>query len=424
MRSLRTLLFGIAFVQTLIIVLTVAFMLYSIAEQDRLVAQTRHIQQKADYAQQIVTRMLKTRNVERDYLVALSSPSSRFSPTELLAKWQASYITIGETFTILEPFMQSPNEQEQLKRWRRFYNDYQLVMNVIQTRATAAKGAEQFAYGHMTAFDTTLNQLADETAEYAQAQTQTANQAWNQLVLQEQRTMTILWSVGIAVCVFTLGLGWLVANWLPRPLMAMVEQVEQVSSGNLAARVVVEGQHELGRLGRAFNHMVTQISGQREAILSRSTELEQANQQQQTLLQQLQDSLAQRNQLEETLREVSVPVIPLLKGVLVVPLIGSFDDKRANDLRANVLRLTEQNRAQHIILDVTGVPIIDTHVAGTILGVVSALRLLGATPMLVGIRPEVAQALVHLGVQFQQLRTYADLQSAVADLMRQHNLKG
>jgi len=127
---------------------------------------------------------------------------------------------------------------------------------------------------------------------------------------------------------------------------------------------------------------------------------------------QLQQALTDLRASQATIRELSAPVLPVLPGVLIAPLVGAIDESRATVFVANVLHAGERERAQQVIFDVTGVPLIDTQVARMILQAADAVRLLGAQVILVGIRPEVAQTVVGLGVALD-MKTYADLQQAI-----------
>ena len=127
---------------------------------------------------------------------------------------------------------------------------------------------------------------------------------------------------------------------------------------------------------------------------------------------QLQQALADLRASQAMIRALSAPVLPVLPGVLIAPLVGAIDESRATVFVANVLRAVERERAQQVIFDVTGVPLIDTQVARMILQAADAVRLLGAQVILVGIRPEVAQTVVGLGVALD-MKTYADLQQAI-----------
>jgi anti-anti-sigma regulatory factor len=114
-----------------------------------------------------------------------------------------------------------------------------------------------------------------------------------------------------------------------------------------------------------------------------------------------------------TIKDLSVPVIPIDATTLVMPLVGALDSTRLRQLREQCLHALEQRGARTLVLDITGVPIVDTQVAQGLLMTVRAARLLGAEVALVGIRPEVAQSIVGLGLELRDVRTFSDLQSAL-----------
>jgi anti-anti-sigma regulatory factor len=113
------------------------------------------------------------------------------------------------------------------------------------------------------------------------------------------------------------------------------------------------------------------------------------------------------------IKDLSVPVIPINASTLVMPLVGALDSTRLRQLREQCLHALEQRAARTLVLDITGVPIVDTQVAQGLLMTVRAARLLGAEVALVGIRPEVAQSIVGLGLELRDVRTFSDLQSAL-----------
>jgi rsbT co-antagonist protein RsbR len=100
-----------------------------------------------------------------------------------------------------------------------------------------------------------------------------------------------------------------------------------------------------------------------------------------------------------------------------MPLIGALDAARLQEMQSQALRAIEQTRADTLLLDITGIPVVDTQVAQGVLSVVRATRLMGADAILVGIRPEVAQTIVSLGLDLRGVRTYADLQTALHAIM-------
>jgi rsbT co-antagonist protein RsbR len=118
-------------------------------------------------------------------------------------------------------------------------------------------------------------------------------------------------------------------------------------------------------------------------------------------------------QQRATIKDLSVPVIPVNATTLVMPLVGALDSTRLRQVQEQSLQALEKTSARTLVFDITGVPIVDTQVAQGLLMTVRAARLLGAEVALVGIRPEVAQSIVGLGLDLHDVSTFSDLQSAL-----------
>ncbi len=116
----------------------------------------------------------------------------------------------------------------------------------------------------------------------------------------------------------------------------------------------------------------------------------------------------------EQLRALSTPLIPINDRVLVMPLIGNLDSERAAQILETLLEGVTRRGATAVILDVTGVSVIDTQVADALMRAARALGLVGARVVLTGIRPEVAQTLVALGADFSGIATCSTLQAGIA----------
>jgi len=107
--------------------------------------------------------------------------------------------------------------------------------------------------------------------------------------------------------------------------------------------------------------------------------------------------------------ELSTPVLPIEDQIIIVPLIGSVDSRRANQFTEAVLNSIIEHQADIVIIDITGVPLVDTQVANHLIKTVQAATLLGAQCILVGVRPEIAQTIVRLGIEFDQIVTAGNL---------------
>ena len=116
---------------------------------------------------------------------------------------------------------------------------------------------------------------------------------------------------------------------------------------------------------------------------------------------------------QAALRELSTPLIPIAEGVVAMPLIGSIDSGRAQMVVEELLSGVANNRASTAIVDITGVPVVDTQVAGALVRAAQAVELLGARVLLTGIRPEVAQTLVGIGVNLGSIITRSTFQDGI-----------
>lgn len=121
---------------------------------------------------------------------------------------------------------------------------------------------------------------------------------------------------------------------------------------------------------------------------------------------------------EEAIRELSTPVLQLRAGLLILPIIGVIDPTRARQLTEQLLRSIRANRAKVVVMDITGVPSVDSRVANHLVQTVEAARLMGATVIITGLSAEVAQALVLVGIDLNRIRTVGDLQGGIEEAER------
>lgn len=117
---------------------------------------------------------------------------------------------------------------------------------------------------------------------------------------------------------------------------------------------------------------------------------------------------------QEEMLELSTPVVKLWKGILALPLIGTLDSARTQIVMENLLQKVVETGSQIAIIDITGVPTVDTLVAQHLLKTVAAARLMGTDCIISGIRPQIAQTIVHLGVDLSEVTTKATLADAFA----------
>src|SRR5512145_1261510 len=123
-------------------------------------------------------------------------------------------------------------------------------------------------------------------------------------------------------------------------------------------------------------------------------------------------------QQQEAIRELSTPVLQVRERLLILPIIGVIDPQRARQLTEQLLRGIRTNRAKVVVIDITGVAAIDSKVANHLVQTVEASRLLGASIIVTGLSPEIAQTLVNIGVDLAKMNTVGDLQGGIEEAER------
>jgi rsbT co-antagonist protein RsbR len=264
-----------------------------------------------------------------------------------------------------------------------------------------------------------FNQQIDSLTSAIAAEVEVARQN-----LQEQvnRTIAIVVSLGILIALVTMVIQFMMQRVVGRPLGVLADAVRRIGAGDLNVRVPVRQKDEVGELANTFNLMAEAVLRSREELQEQNRHLEEMVQARTAVLQEtvsrLESALAEQTTLRTILEGVSTPVLPVADGVLMMPLIGALDNQRAEQALQVLLQAVETHGTRIVILDVTGLPLIDTTVAATLLRAAQAVRLLGAAIILAGIRPEVAQTLTALDIQLHLLQPVANLQAAVALALR------
>lgn len=125
----------------------------------------------------------------------------------------------------------------------------------------------------------------------------------------------------------------------------------------------------------------------------------------------------------ESMLDLSTPVVRLWDGIIAVPLVGTLDSARTQMVMEKMLETLLASGAEHAVIDITGVPTVDTEVAQHLLKTVMAARLMGADCTISGIRPQIAHTIVSLGIEFGDVATKATLADALALALRRSGLK-
>ena len=218
-----------------------------------------------------------------------------------------------------------------------------------------------------------------------------------------QTGVQVLLIFGLGACVFVVVIGYLIAEDVVRDVRQVTKQLTEIAAGEeprIPQMINITSLDEVGQLVEAFNNLRNRFVQHTEELQAALNELQEANERQQ--------------QLMETVSELSVPIIPLSPGVIVLPVVGYVDDARARQLTKGLLRGIADHRARVVIIDLTGLSLrVEADMARHLLRASRAAHLAGAEVVLTGMRTEMAQTLVQLGLDLTGVIARRDLQEGI-----------
>jgi rsbT co-antagonist protein RsbR len=199
-----------------------------------------------------------------------------------------------------------------------------------------------------------------------------------------------------------------------RERIAHIEDVlSSVAAGELELRIESEVEDDLTGIEQAINLLIDDLTHELKKSLKMKQEMEEK-------LKKIQDQQKTILQQQEDLMELSSPVSKVWENILILPVIGTLDSQRTQIMMENLLQKIVATGCTTAILDITGVPTVDTQVANHLLKTVTAARLLGAECIVSGISPAIAQTIVHLGINLSNILTKATLQDAMIYALRKN----
>jgi len=208
--------------------------------------------------------------------------------------------------------------------------------------------------------------------------------------------------VALSALLLAVALGIGTAHVISAPLRRLTHIAREIAQGDLGRRLRLPQRDEIGQLARSFDVMADTI----EARLA----------EQQQMYAALAAQNAEQQRLLDVISELETPVIPLGRGVLLIPLIGSLDVRRAEAACARILTNVIERRAQQVILDLIGVALTDSVAASQLLKIVQSVRLLGSEVLFTGIKGEMAQMLVQSGIDVRRFLCVATLEAAIESM--------
>lgn len=184
--------------------------------------------------------------------------------------------------------------------------------------------------------------------------------------------------------------------------------------------------HNLEKFFRAVAHVGSTAFKNADAIRLQkdvARQYEQKTEETERLLRQTVDQLKVINDQKEAIRSMSTPILQVWDGVLVLPVVGIVDSERSTEMTEKLLESVVANCAHVVIIDITGIEMMDTQTADHFIKMTRAVRLLGASPVITGISPSIAQTLTHLEIDLAGIKTLLSLRDALMWFFRQHREK-
>jgi CHASE3 domain sensor protein/anti-anti-sigma regulatory factor len=404
-----------------ILVLVIVVSMSGVVYRGILVSQTRD--QAVAHTTEIISAIddvqLQIVNMEMGYRGFLIIGDDAF-----LAPYTTGYQSYSRTYARLrelvgddaQPFDQLIQIDRAVQRWhngilesgiqvRRLING---TNNAAFTAFTTTDSTSQHAFEDLRARVAALRavEVARSTAQRQEAEAAALN------------LQATLWIGSVLAIVASLGLLGLLATNLARRVGVVTQAAIHMADGERTARCDLRpARDEVGQLAAAFNTMAAIIEQHTTDLQAQYAVAHATRCEAETAHAQLADQLAVITAQQAVIRDMSVPVLPLSPTTLVMPLVGALDSARLGLLHTQALQALEHTAARQLLLDITGVPVVDTQVAQGLLQLVEMARLMGADVNIVGVRPEVAQTIVSLGLNLSEIRTYSSLQQGISTVL-------
>jgi rsbT co-antagonist protein RsbR len=182
--------------------------------------------------------------------------------------------------------------------------------------------------------------------------------------------------------------------------------LSDVASGDFSSRLKSDlpDTHPLGALSIGINDMIDSLAAEQKRGAEYRTEIE--------------EKLAMIERQQEAIRELSTPIMEVWDGILCLPIVGIMDTRRSADMTDALLRAVVSTRAECAIIDITGIDVMDTGTADHFIRMAKSVRLLGAECVLTGMKPQIAQTVVHMGVDMAGVVTHRSLRDALYQMIR------
>jgi anti-anti-sigma regulatory factor/HAMP domain-containing protein len=352
-------------------------------------------------ASEIAVQTLLCRRYEKDMFLNIANGQSRQA---YFVQWQMAFTDLQSAISAFEQAAVTEDDRRQVTIWKAESQRYEAAVQEVDRAILAGSiTTPEAANLSLTPTKDAIRILTDTALTTANTKAERAEQANAQLTQTTSTRMYFVGGLGLLALLVALGWSWVLVMRLLRPIAALHHAASKLAAGDDTVRVPVHRMDELGRLSATFNTMAETIQQRARALEDHNVNLQAAN--------------ARQQQLLTTIKQLSSPLLPVTNEVVVLPIVGHVDSARAQDIMTTILDGVARRRARIAIVDISGLDAIDPYVMGLLLQTVQAVGLLGAEVLLAGISAQIAQRMVQEGIQLGRVRTYRDLQMALADAL-------
>ena len=198
-------------------------------------------------------------------------------------------------------------------------------------------------------------------------------------------------------------------NNLKERLERIEEYLTQIATGEFEGEIEVTEEDALASVEYGLNYVLEEFASIREKDLKKTRQME--------------EQLLKIQAQETAIQELSTPIIKIWDDILTLPVVGVVDSKRSADMMDSLLNEVVETQSKCVIIDITGVNVVDTRTADHFIKMVKSVNLLGAECIITGISPEVAQTLTNIGVDLKDIKTRRNLQHGLQECLSILNME-
>lgn len=361
---------------------------------------------------------LLCRRHEGEVLLHVGEPAAR---EKALSDWEDAVGDLREALDAFADMAQEDEDQQQAKLWRAalsYYHDA-LISRVVEPARRGELREPEDAARVFEVFHGNITALTDLAVALSGRKRIAEIKATDSLDRLSTGTLQLLGGIGAVAIALAAAWSVLLPRRLLQPIAELTRSAGQLAEGDLTARAEVARDDELGSLARRFNSMAEALEQRTRENEAQYERAEAARVEAEQAKAGLAEQLARVQEQQVLIDALSVPILPLSDRTLLLPLVGALDEARLGRAQERALEALQAHGARFLVLDVTGVPEVSPRVAEGLIRLTRSAELLGVSVVLVGIRSEVARAMVAAEIDLGRITTQGTLQAGVAHVNAQ-----